>query len=171
MIDSPGAPAPAKRMERDAEAVVFTRTWSARAPLERVIEATRLELTPELHPLISRVESLVERGSASECWLHELVPLGPLRFPNRYRAARRVEDTSATHARITLEARARLGVELRHELALRAAGDRTEVRHRVRVAAPFGLRRFVAASAERAHDAWVARVVAWAEGAAKARRT
>jgi hypothetical protein len=137
---------------------VFTRTWSARAPLERVIEATRLDLTPELHPLITRVESLRERDGASECWLHELVPLGPLRIPNRYRAARRVDG-----ATVTLEAWARFGVHLRHELALRAASERTEVTHRVRVTAPRMLRRFVAATAQRAHDAWVARVVAWAE--------
>ena len=144
--------------ERDGDPVVFTRVWSARAPLERVIEATRLDLTPELHPLITRVESLRERDGASECWLHERVPLGPLQIPNRYRAARRVDGTN-----VTLEGWAHFGIHLRHELALRTAAERTEVTHHVHVTAPRLLRRFVAATAQRAHDAWVARVVAWAE--------
>lgn len=151
------------RTEREGDAIVFTREWSARAALARVIEATRLDLTPELHPLITRVEALRERDGASECVLHEFVPLGPLRIPNSYRAARRVEEASDAHASITLEAWAALGVQLRHGLELRAAGERTEVTHRVRVRAPWLLRAFVASTARSAHDAWVSRVVAWAE--------
>lgn len=151
------------RVERDGNAIVFRRAWSARAPLARVIDATRLDLTPELHPLITRVESLREQGGASECVLHEFVPLGPLRIPNKYRAARRVVEASAVSARIELDAWASLGVHLRHELTLRAAGERTEVTHLVRITAPRLLRAFVANTAQRAHDAWVARVVAWAE--------
>jgi hypothetical protein len=163
MSGEAGAELAAARRERDGDAIVFTRAWSARASLARVIEATRLDLTPELHPLITRVESLRERADASECVLHELVPLGPLRIPNKYRATRRVIEASAMHARIELEAWASLGVQLRHELTLRAAGERTEVAHVVRVRAPRLLRAFVARTAQRAHDAWVARVVAWAE--------
>jgi hypothetical protein len=153
----------AARVERDGSAIVFTRNWSARASLARVIDATRLDLTPELHPLITRVESLRVQGGASECVLHEFVPLGPLRIPNKYRAARRVVEASALCARIELDGWASLGVRLRHELALCAAGERTEVTHVVRVTAPRPLRAFVARTAQRAHDAWVARVVAWAE--------
>jgi len=148
---------------READALVFPRTWSARAPLARVVAATRLALTPELHPLITRVESLSERGDESECVLHELVPLGPLRIPNKYRATRSVCRVADGSTRIVLEAFASLGVELRHELALRELGERTEVAHVVRVRAPRLLRRFVARTARRAHDAWVERVVAWAE--------
>lgn len=143
--------------------VVIARTWSARAPLARVVAATRLELTPELHPLILRTESLRESGNTSECWLHEEVPLGPVRIPNKYRAARHVLEASGTHAQIVLEAWAKFGIQLRHELTLRAAGERTEVTHVVRVRAPLLLRGFVARTARRAHDAWVERVVRWAE--------
>ncbi len=153
----------AARVQQDGDAIVFTRAWSARASLARVIEATRLDLTPELHPLVTRVESLREQGGVSECLLHEFVPLGPLRIPNKYRAARRVAEASAVYARIELDAWASLGVHLRHELALRAAGERTEVTHVVRITAPRPLRAFVASTAQRAHDAWVQRVVAWAE--------
>jgi hypothetical protein len=150
---------------REGGAAVFTRHWSARAPLARVIEATRLELTPELHPLVTRVESLSQHGGASECWLQERVPLGPLRIPNRYRAARTVLEASESQGRIVLEAWAKLGVQLRHELTLRDANGRTEVTHVVRVTAPRVLLRFVAGTAQRAHDAWVERVVRWAERA------
>jgi hypothetical protein len=147
----------------EAGALVFTRYWSARAPLARIALATQLALTPELHPLITRVESLSERGDESECVLHELVPLGPLRIPNKYRATRSVSRAADGSALLVLEAFAPLGVELRHELALREAGERTEVAHVVRVRAPRLLRGFVARTARRAHDAWVERVVAWAE--------
>ena len=153
----------AARALRDGSAIVFRRNWSARASLARVIDATRLELTPQLHPLITRVESLREQGFSSECVLHELVPLGPLRIPNKYRAARRVLEASAVYARIELDAWASLGVHLRHELTLRAEGERTDVSHSVRVTAPRVLRAFVARTAQRAHDAWVQRVVGWAE--------
>jgi hypothetical protein len=150
-------------LSRDGAAIVFTRTWSAHAPLARVVEATRLDLTPELHPLVSGVESLRESGGASECWLHESIPLGPLRLPNKYRAARRVLDADLLRAHVELEAWAKLGVHLRHELALRQADGRTEVTHVVRVSAPRAIRSFVASTARRAHDGWVERVVAWAE--------
>lgn len=146
-----------------SDAVVFTRHWSARAPLARVVEATRLALTPELHPLITRVESLSEHGGASECCLHERVPLGPLHIPNKYRAARTLLEASETHAQIVLEAWAKLGVQLRHELTLHEASGRTEVTHLVYVTAPRLLRGLVARTAQRAHDAWVERVVRWAE--------
>jgi hypothetical protein len=148
---------------RDGNAVVFTRAWSAHAPLARVVEATRLERTPELHPLITRVEALEERGDESECWLHERVPVGPWSVPNRYWAGRRVVRAGSGETTLVLEARARFGVRLEHALALREAGRRTEVTHRVRVEAPRWLRRFVAATAARAHGAWMERVVAWAE--------
>lgn len=148
---------------REGGAVVFTRAWSARAPIARVVAATRLDLTPELHPLIERVSALAERGARSECTIHEHVPLGPLRIPSRYRAAREVVAEGQDAARVVLEAWAALGVTLRHDLALRAAGERTAVTHAVRVAAPRPLLRFVASTAERAHDTWVQRVVAWAE--------
>jgi hypothetical protein len=151
---------------READEFVFPRAWSARAPLERVVAATRLALAPELHPLITRVESLSEHGDESECVLHELVPLGPLRIPNKYRATRSVMRAADGSTRLVLEAFAPLGVGLRHELALRELGERTEVAHVVRVRAPRLLRRFVARTARRAHDAWVERVVAWAEGGA-----
>lgn len=153
----------AAHVEPDGNALVFTRNWSARASLARVIDATRLDLTPQLHPLITRVESLREQGGSSDCVLHEFVPLGPLRIPNKYRAARRVLDANAVYARVELDGWASLGVHLRHELALRAAGERTEVTHVVRITAPGLLRAFVASTAQRAHDAWVQRVVAWAE--------
>src|SRR5262245_32251952 len=149
---------------------VFARTWSARAPLARVVEATRLDLTPELHPLITQVASFEERGARSACVIHERVPFGPLSLPNTYRAAREVLEFDAKQARIGLAARARFGVQLRHELAMRAVGCRTDVAHVVRIRAPLLLRRFVARTAERAHDEWVARVVAWAEGASTAPR-
>jgi proteic killer suppression protein len=61
-----------------------------------VIAATRLDLTPKLHPLITAVTALVERGGVSACVVHERVPLGPLRIPNRYRAARRVSGAEVT---------------------------------------------------------------------------
>jgi hypothetical protein len=150
-------------MSRDGDAVVFTRAWSARAPLARVVEATRLARTPELHPLITRVEALGEIGGHSECLLHELVPLGPLRIPNKYQATREVREQNESHARLVLEARAAFGVRLRHELTLRASGATTEVAHVVRVTAPRLLRAFVASTAQRAHAGWVERVVAWAE--------
>jgi len=153
------------QITRDGDTVVFTRAWSARAPLARVIEATRLERTPELHPLITRVAQLVESGARSECVVHETVPLGPLRLPNSYRAAREVVAANEQAARLVLEASAALGTTLRHELALRAEGARTEVTHVVRVRAPRLVLGFVARTAERAHDAWVERVAAWAERA------
>lgn len=155
---------------REGGAVLFTRTWSARAPVARVALATRLDLTPELHPLITRVSALAERGARSECVVHERIPLGPLRIPSQYRAAREVLAESADAADVVLEAWAALGVTLRHELALRAAGERTAVTHVVRVAAPRLLLRFVAGTARRAHDTWVLRVVAWAERGASADR-
>jgi hypothetical protein len=148
---------------REGDAIVFTRTWSARAPLARVLDATRLERTPELHPLITRVSELAERGARSECIVHEVVPLGPLRLPNSYRATRKVLEAGDANARLLLEASAALGTTLRHELALRTEGARTEVTHGVRVRAPRLVLGFVARTAERAHDAWVERVVAWAE--------
>lgn len=170
MSDTNRKPQASAAVARDGNALVFTRAWFARAPVARVVEATRLDLTPELHPLIRRVESLAERGGASECVLHELVPLGPLRIPNKYRAARDVIQVTDTSARLVLQAWAALGVNLRHELTLRAAGDRTEVTHVVRVVAPRLLRAFVASTARRAHDAWVERVVTWSErGAGSAR--
>jgi hypothetical protein len=159
MSAAPGATSAAQ----DGAAIVFTRVWCARAPLARVLEATRLERTPELHPLITRFEATRASGVATEGWLRELVPLGPLRIPNKYRASRTLLAASEAHANIVLEAWAAFGVHLRHELALRAVGVRTEVTHVVRVDAPRLLRGFVARTAQRAHDAWVARVVAWAE--------
>ena len=147
---------------------VFARTWSARAPLARVVEATRLDLTPQLHPLITRADSFEERGARSTCVILERVPFGPLSLRNTYRATRELLECDATQARIALAATARFGVQLRHELALRAAGARTDVAHVVRIRAPLLLRRFVARTAERAHDEWVARVVAWAESASTA---
>ena len=147
---------------------VFARAWSARAPLARVVEATRLDLTPQLHPLITRIESLEERGSRSACVMHERVPLGPLSLPNTYRAARELLEMDAEHARIALAATASFGVQLRHELALRAEDGRTDVAHVVRIRAPLLVRAFVARTARRAHDGWVERVVAWAEDASAA---
>jgi hypothetical protein len=144
---------------------VITRTWSARAPLARVVEATRLDLTPQLHPLVTRVSSFEECGARSACVLHERVPFGPLHLPNTYRAARELVEVDASYARIALAATAAYGVQLRHELALRQTGGRTDVAHVVRIRAPFLVRRFVARTAERAHDGWVARVVEWAESA------
>ncbi len=153
----------AAEVVRDGAAVVFTRAWSARAPIARVVLATRLDRTPELHPLIQRISSLEERGARSTCVIHEHVPLGPLRLPNRYRAAREVVAEGPEDARLVLEAWAALGVTLRHDLALRADAERTAVTHVVRVAAPRLLLRFVAGTAQRAHDTWVERVVAWSE--------
>ena len=149
---------------------VFARTWSARAPLAHVVDATRLDLTPQLHPLITRVDSFEERGTRSTCVILERVPFGPLRLRNTYRATRELLDCDATQARISLAATARFGVQLRHELAMHAVGDRTDVAHVVRIRAPAPLLRFVARTAERAHDEWVRRVVAWAEGGSAAPR-
>jgi len=148
---------------RDGDAIVFTRTWSAHAPLARVVEATRLERTPELHPLVTRVSQLVARDARSECVVHEIVPLGPLRIPNKYCATREVIGANEHSARILLEADAAFGTKLRHELALSTAGARTEATHVVRVRAPRLVLGFVARTSERAHNAWVERVVAWAE--------
>lgn len=150
---------------RDGDAIVFSRNWSARAPLARVLEATRLERTPDLHPLITHITQLATHGARSECVVHETVPLGPLRILNSYRATRELIEATETQARLVLDAAAALGTELRHDLTLRGVGVRTEVTHIVRVRAPRLLRSFVARTAERAHDAWVERVCAWAEHA------
>jgi hypothetical protein len=104
-----------------------------------------------------------ERGDASECVLDERLAVGPLRIPNKYRATRELLEASAGAARLALGAEAALGTTLRHELALRCVGERTEVEHVVDVRAPHVLHCFVARTAARAHDEWVARIVAWAE--------
>jgi hypothetical protein len=60
------------RRTREGNEIAFVRAWTARAPLARVIEATRLERTPELHPLIRRISELAQSGARSECVMHEL---------------------------------------------------------------------------------------------------
>lgn len=158
-----GATSLAVEVAREPGEVRFTRRWSARAPLPRVVAATRLELTPELHPLVTRVESLEARGDFSTCLVHERVPLGPLSVRNRYRATREVLEQSEERAHLVLGASAALGTTLSHELSLCAVGERCEATHVVRLRAPLLVLGFVARTAQRAHDAWVERVVAWAE--------
>lgn len=138
---------------REGRAVIMRRSWSVQATVERLIEATSMQRLPELHPLIDSVRMLPN----GEFEIHEHVPLGPFRLPNRYRGHQAVSED---RRRITLEANAPGGVHILHTLQLSPDGEQVQVEHEVRIQAPWILRDYVARTAEAAHDGWVERVIA-----------
>lgn len=141
---------------REDQALILRRSWAVTGGVEALIRATSMPMLPELHPLIVSVQ---ER-SDGDFEIRELLPLGPLRLPNRYRGRQSVSEDRRT---IRLAAHAPGGVHLLHTLQLSPEGERVQVEHEVRVEAPWLLRDYVARTAEAAHDGWVERVKGWVE--------
>lgn len=140
------------------------RTWRVRATPERVVEATRPEWTPRLHPLVTHISGLVASVDDHACratyTVHERVPVGRWSIPNTYIVHHRANLHTGE---IDMTAEAALGVRVRHHLRLQPDGDAVVVDHRVDIEAPWPLRAWVTATAAAAHDDWVARLIRHAE--------
>jgi hypothetical protein len=145
----------------------FQRRWTARCALLDLLDALDPTSVPEVHPLVDRIELVpTAQGSGGvflEYLVHEHVPFGPLRFPNTYRVRQETRDGGR---RVRMLATAAAGVTLVHDLRMTPGAAEVSVAHRVDVWAPWPVRGWVGATAEAAHDGWVAGIIRFAEARA-----
>lgn len=133
----------------------FHRSFAALGDAALLWEATAPERLPELHPLIHAVSDVTGDERDQSFLVHEHVPLGPLRLPNRYRT-RRVAGNP-----LLMEAWASAGVHLVHTLTWREDAGRLHVDHVVAVDAHPLVAGFVERTARAAHDRWIEAVRGW----------
>ena len=133
----------------------FHRSFTAPGDAALLWEATAPDRLAELHPLIHAVTDVTGDDYDQTFIVHEHIPLGPLRLPNRYRS-RRVRGNP-----LRLEAWAGAGVHLVHQLTVREEAGSVHVEHVVEVEAPWPVAGFVERTAQVAHDRWIAAVQAW----------
>lgn len=144
----------------------------AAAPAEVHALLSDPEVLPELHPLIERVW-ITERtrtadGELLRFGLFERIPLGSIRFPNRYRGEIRKRDGDTSQLELRGESWPAVTTHVRFRFEPVSAG--TAVEEDLVVSAPAPLLPFVAKTAVEAHRRQLEAVRERFAGAAGARR-